>query len=157
VDALPDHAAARDRLDVRHSTACQQCGAQFVPVARPGGRGHKFCSKRCADDSWNAKKKIGPRAAPLVQEYAILLALPPLPWQVGLWGLCVTGGYPSYWTGDDPADRETARRICRACPARIACAEWSLHLPVNDNAVYAGLNKNGRRRLRRQRAAASAP
>jgi Transcription factor WhiB len=146
--------AARDRLTVRCSIACQQCGNQFVPVARAGGRGHRFCSKRCADDSWNARKRIGPRSQPLAQEYPILLALPPVPWQVTLWGLCVVGGYPSYWTSDEPADRETARRICRACPARIACVEWSLSLPTNDNAVYAGLNKNGRRELRQARTAA---
>jgi len=95
--------------------ACEWCGAQYAPTVRRngvvGGRPQRFCSKRCADDSWNARKRIRPRAEPLVREYPLLLGLPPVPAIIWLAGLCVIGGYPPYWTSDDPGDRELAKRI----------------------------------------------
>jgi hypothetical protein len=150
-----DAAAARDRLDVRRSIPCEQCGAQFVPSARKGGRGHRFCSARCADDSYNQRKRIGPRAEPLTNlgplPAGFVKSIPAI--VIGA-GLCVTGDLPPYWTSDSPKDRDLAKAYCRVCPAKIACAEWALRvLPRWDDAIYAGLGAAERRRLRAGRAA----
>jgi biotin operon repressor len=146
-----DAAAARDRLDVRRSIPCEQCGAQFVPTARKGGKVPKFCSRRCAADSWNERKRVGPRAEPLpnLGQFPVGFAAS-IPAVVLGAGLCVTGDVPGhYWTSDSPKDRDLARAYCRVCPAKIACSEWALKvLPKWDNAIYAGLGAAERRRLR---------
>jgi hypothetical protein len=37
---------------------------------------------------------------------------------------------PSYWTSDDPADRQMAVRYCKVCSVRLICLDWSLFLPA---------------------------
>ena len=148
--------AARDWLDVRRSIACGQCGGQFVPVARPGGRGHRFCSRRCRMDAENARKRFsdagGKRPETLVMPFPVT-ELEAIPWEVWIFGLCVIlpEGRRHYWTSDDEADITVAKAYCRACAARIACADWAIrNLPRRDNTMWGGLDGTDRRRLRRQ-------
>jgi hypothetical protein len=56
----------------------------------------------------------------------------------------------SYWTSESPAEREAAKHACKTrCPVEPECAVWSLALPLNDSAVYAGLSQAERRRRRK--------
>jgi len=105
---LADLVAARDRIDVRQSIPCDQCGAQFVPVARPGGREHRFCSRRCQDDARNARKRIrasGKRDEMKAMPY-LVTQLESIPWEVRKFGLCVhlDEAKRHLWTSDDPGD-----------------------------------------------------
>jgi hypothetical protein len=127
---------------------CEQCGKPYVPRVRGnGGSPQRFCSGQCRFDWHNARR---PRAVPLPPDYPVL-TLPPAAFLAE--GLCADPrtlrkvGYP--WTSDDPQDRELARRICRSCSVQMMCAEWSLHLPREDSAIYAAMGGRERRRLRK--------
>ena len=59
----------------------------------------------------------------------------------------------SFWTSDDPTQRETARLACFSCVIREACAEWAIqHLSYDshkpDLAVWGGMRPIERRRRR---------
>ncbi|MGZ4109289.1 MAG: WhiB family transcriptional regulator [Actinomycetota bacterium] len=43
-----------------------------------------------------------------------------------------------------------AKAVCRDCPVRIECLEWSL-VTAQDAGVWGGLDEEERRELRRQR------
>lgn len=60
-------------------------------------------------------------------------------------------------SGDD-ALRQTqrAKTICRACPVREDCLEWSL-VTCQDAGVWGGLDEEQRREIRRRRRRASTP
>ena len=105
-------------------------------------------------NSWNERRRIGPRAEPLPNLGRPLGVLAErIPASVLSAGLCATGGLP-YWTSGVQGERELAKAICQVCPVRIACSEWSVRfLPRWDTAVYAALDAADRRRLRRDRAA----
>jgi WhiB family transcriptional regulator, redox-sensing transcriptional regulator len=51
-----------------------------------------------------------------------------------------------------PATEQTARakRICRSCPVRAECLEWSL-VTYQDAGVWGGLDEEERREIRRAR------
>ena len=75
--------------------------------------------------------------------------MPALPEVIWLGGLCVQPGAPLYWTSDDAAEREMARKTCLVCSVRAICRDWSLEaLPRADDAIYGALDGNGRRRAR---------
>lgn len=76
---------------------------------------------------------------------------------------CARTGHPEWWSGVTTTDGgrpgwspgwiEAAAHVCSGCPVRESCREWSMHLPVSDTAVYAGLTRDQRaaeRRLRRK-------
>jgi hypothetical protein len=72
-------------------------------------------------------------------------------------GACL-GHDPDAWAEPGHPDRELARTICRtACHVRAACLEWSLSLPQDDLAIYAGLTAADRIRINRERAARPLP
>jgi WhiB family redox-sensing transcriptional regulator len=58
----------------------------------------------------------------------------------------------------DAALRQTrrAKTVCRACPVREDCLEWSL-VTYQDAGVWGGLDEEQRREIRRRRRRASAP
>jgi hypothetical protein len=66
-------------------------------------------------------------------------------------GRCVGHPQPWLWTSSDPEEREAAIWICQACPALLACREWSVCLSPLDTAIYGGLTSFARIALRRQR------
>ncbi len=41
-----------------------------------------------------------------------------------------------------------AAQVCLGCPVRAHCLAWSLSLPRTDAAIWAGLGRSGRDRLR---------
>jgi hypothetical protein len=78
--------------------------------------------------------------------------LPPMPAPVIEHGLCTRPEYdPDLWSSGNQADAALARRVCRCCPVRPLCSEWSLSLPEWDHAVYGGLPWRARIAARRER------
>jgi Transcription factor WhiB len=70
--------------------------------------------------------------------------------------LCVRTRPPErhYWTSDDAAERELARRACHQCPIRRACADWAVtSIPIDnhnpDLTIWGGMNQAERYRRRR--------
>jgi hypothetical protein len=53
------------------------------------------------------------------------------------------------WFSTAPADRAEAKRYCRRCPVREACAQAGLDLGDNARGVWGGLGSGDRRTLRR--------
>jgi len=51
---------------------------------------------------------------------------------------------------------ERAKRICRACPVRVECLEWSL-VTYQDAGVWGGLDEEQRREIRRARRRGEVP
>ncbi len=130
---------------------CEHCGKPYVPRVRGnGGSPQRFCSGQCRLDWHNARKRVS-RAVPLPPDYPVL-TLPDSVFMAD--GLCSdpgtlrkVGGF--IWTSDLEADRRLAKAICKSCAVRCLCLAWSLHLPREDSAIYAGLGGRDRRRLRR--------
>jgi WhiB family redox-sensing transcriptional regulator len=66
-------------------------------------------------------------------------------------GLClweITHGDPPMWTGECPADRELAARLCTGCPVRRECLEFELRTAGEHTVgVWGGLGEDDRRAL----------
>jgi hypothetical protein len=73
--------------------------------------------------------------------------LPPAPRELAE-GACVGHERPDAWTSAEPADRILAALVCAGCHVITACREWSLSLPVEDLATYAGWGASDRERER---------
>jgi hypothetical protein len=85
-------------------------------------------------------------------------ASPPIPPQPAALreGRCV--GHPAahLWSSPLAAEQETAKLICRACPALDPCRSWSLSLRTTDDldVILGGLTAGERAQIRRQRGVA---
>jgi len=65
---------------------------------------------------------------------------------------CRTHPNPDLWFSEQPADRNAARNICRACPELGPCREWALAQPASgDTGIVAGMSPGERDRERRER------
>jgi WhiB family transcriptional regulator, redox-sensing transcriptional regulator len=73
-------------------------------------------------------------------------------------GFPTTADPPSIPVSGDAALRQTRRlkTVCRACPVREDCLEWSL-VTYQDAGVWGGLDEEQRREIRRRRRRASSP
>ncbi len=125
---------------------CEHCGHPFIPPSPPRGKPPRFCSDSCSDAAYKRKRhaaKPPPSPEPRIRE----LPNPPS-WEKGQ---CthVPASQASWWTSSNPVLREGAANICGVCAVREPCLEWSLQLPPDDDVIYAGLGREGRRELRR--------
>ena len=125
---------------------CEHCGFPFIPPSPPRGKPPRFCSDSCSDAAYK-RQRHAKRPPPETEPKVIALPNPPS-WEKGL---CTNmpASQASWWTSDNPVLREGASNICGVCPVREPCLEWSLALPPDDNVIYAGLGRDGRRELRR--------
>ncbi len=149
---LQDAAAASDAISVQAEITCANCSAPFTVSARNARR--RFCTPDCADAAAIAQGRKPPaRRSDSAHPPPQIQPLPPMPDEIILGGLCVQPDLkPEHryvWTSDAPEDREIARRYCRACSVRQVCYGWSLHLPVHDPAIYAGMSQVQRLKAKR--------
>ena len=63
-------------------------------------------------------------------------------------GLCARTD-PDLWFAPGALEHREAKRICRACPVRMACLQYAMETPV-DHGVWGGLTERERRRRRRE-------
>lgn len=56
---------------------------------------------------------------------------------------------PELWFSDFKSDREFAKAVCSGCAARVACGLVALALPPSTAGIWAGLDENDRRELRK--------
>ena len=61
---------------------------------------------------------------------------------------------PAVFFPSDGVGVEAARRICASCPVREPCLEYALRNPI-DHGVWGGASDRERRRIARQRRAAT--
>lgn len=107
--------------------------------------------------------KIQPRPVPVpragwppafrerhIRPLAHTAPLPPVPDLSA--GLCIGHPHREWWTSGGPDEREQAISVCWRCPARAACAEWSLSLPIADKTIYGAMTTSERLRRKRERA-----
>ena len=127
--------------------ACEFCGNQFIPTRRQHlSRPQRYCSKICGSAAHTARKRAD-RPPPEPRPPKIPSLPNPPSWEKGI---CthVPPSQQSWWTSDNPHLREGAANLCMSCPVLIPCAEWSLHLPRDDDTIYAGLSAADRRAIR---------
>ena len=74
--------------------------------------------------------------------------MPRQPWLAE--GACVGHPHAHWWTSDDRAERDCARRVCGGCHKAPACLFWALRaIPTSDSAIYAATGPGQRRKLRK--------
>lgn len=124
---------------------CEHCGFPFIPPSPARGKPPRFCSDSCSDAAYK-RKRHADKPPPQPEPRYPSLPSPPS-WEKGM---CthVPPSQASWWTSDNPVLREGAMNICGVCAVREPCLDWSLALPNDDNTVYAGLGRDGRRELR---------
>jgi hypothetical protein len=126
---------------------CDWCGGPFIPTPRAGGRGHRFCCRRCQDDAYNERRRAVRRRKPQVPPR--FGTFPPIPEPVVLGGICLQDGAPDWWASDDPAQQREAVRLCKVCSVRPLCLDWAMHLPgYGGQVIYAGTNRYQRKKMR---------
>jgi hypothetical protein len=146
---LDERAAAADSLTVMAEITCD-CGTAFrVSTADAAARKRRFCSARCRNaDSAARGRELRQRVADPDHPFPRIPSLPrPPDWSEGVCAR-VPASQQSWWTSSDPILREAAATLCTTCPILIPCAEFSLSLPVTDNAIWAGQSQV--ERLRRK-------
>jgi hypothetical protein len=73
-------------------------------------------------------------------------------------GACVGSPHADAWAaGASAQDAILAACVCAGCHVLASCREWSLHLPVDDRAVYGGWGAPDREAERRRRAGRPLP
>jgi hypothetical protein len=134
---LHDAAAAADALSVSASACCERCHAPFTFTPRPNRPPRRWCGPDCRR----------PVRDPSAHHPPPITELPPFDFSKGL---CthVPPSQATWWTSDNVFLREAARELCLACPLLVPCAEWSMHLPRRDTAIYGGMGAPERRALR---------
>lgn len=148
---LDDTAAAADAISVQATITCD-CGTQFhVSTADAAARQRRFCSDACRDaDSAARGHKPRHRLADPSHPFPQIQSLPrPPDWSRGICAH-VPPSQQRWWTSTDPILREAAASLCLGCPILLPCAEFSLALPVTDNAIYAGMSQAERLRRKRE-------
>ena len=153
---LADSAAAADAISVIVTITCAQCARSFEVSTASARR--RFCSDGCRNaDSRERGHKPRPRRAdpshpfPAIREAAAASRLvtrglrpcPALPANV----VDVARPHPPRG-GGEPVP---------GLPILLPCAEFSLALPVTDNAVWAGMTQTERLRRKRDAGLAAAP
>lgn len=146
---LDDLAAAADSISVSATATCAQCGQPFPVSTRDYRR--RYCTPACADAAAEAQGHAPkPRLADPDHPPPAIQPLPrPPDWSRGTCAH-VPPSQQSWWTSTDPILREAAAHICETCPILLPCAEFSLALPVTDNAIWAGMSQAERLRRKRE-------
>lgn len=108
-----------------------------------------------------AQAAAGERAARSANRALHISERSVIPEPVELGGLCVQPdlkpAHRHIWTSDKPADRELARRYCKACSVQVICLEWSVdYADGRDSSIYGGRGITWRRAQRAVRDATSA-
>jgi hypothetical protein len=133
--------------------SCARCSRLFTYERT--GHERRYCSDGCRLAAKIERNRVRYREThglPPAAEPPERPRLPPMP-PAPDWSRAFCQRAPShmrpYWTSTIPAEREAASHACRTrCPVQAECELWSLALPLNDSAVYAGLSQAERRRRR---------
>lgn len=76
-------------------------------------------------------------------------------YRLGSWAeqaACRRPGVDPDWFFPTVEGRNNAVRalaVCRACPVRVACADWVLSAPIAEHGVWGGMTEPERKPLRR--------
>jgi hypothetical protein len=136
--------------------------SQFYETPSRAGDGYSSLCRACTRTASAERKarieleaarqaELNRRSHPAHHGRAFAAELPPPPdWSRGTCTL-VPASQRSWWTSEDRDERQAAARMCAGCEIREQCAEWSMSLPVTDDAaVYAGLLPAERLRRKRE-------
>jgi hypothetical protein len=152
--SLAEVAAATEALAVtrRTTAACARCGGLFT-YERAAVKARAYCDpcreQKAREGKQLAKERYRQRRAGELPPPDLPPMPPPPDWSRAFCQRAPSHMRP-YWTSTIPAEREAASHACRTrCEVEPECALWSLALPLNDSAVYAGLSQIERRRRRR--------
>jgi WhiB family redox-sensing transcriptional regulator len=153
---LGDLAAVTDSISVIRiiPVPCPRCGEPFLPDDR-----RRYCSPSCKTAADARRHALAdalrgmdrPAHPPSVHAHPppVVPALPPAPdWSRGRC-TTVSPDRRTWWTSDDPDEKQAARSMCTTCPVRPECEQWSLALPLSDPSIYGGMSHAERQKRRR--------